>query len=179
MTSSLQGVRLRATEPRRDASDLHAVMGDEASCRYLSHPPLASVTETEAKLAEWVSLAPEHDWAIMLAGDSRTAGRVTIFRREDGNWEAGIIVCPWARGKGVAFKALTQGIDLLDHDKPPRRIIADIDPDNAPSIALFAKLGFVNEGVLRANWETHIGVRDSVIMSLIANDKRVWREGSE
>ena len=171
----LPRITLEPTDPARDAPYLHAIMGDEASCRYLSHPPLASVEETQAKLAEWSGLAPNNDWAIMIDGDSRTAGRVTIFEREDGNWEAGIIVCPWARGKGVAYAALMKAIDTVDAAGSPRRIIADIDPDNAASIALFTRLGFAREGIFRANWETHIGIRDSVIMSLIATDKRIWR----
>lgn len=57
----------------------------------------------------------------------------------------------------------------------PWRIFADVDPDNLASIRTFEQLGFRHEGVLRGNWETHIGVRDSVILGLLRSDPRPWR----
>ncbi|MBL4617039.1 MAG: GNAT family N-acetyltransferase [Robiginitomaculum sp.] len=56
-----------------------------------------------------------------------------------------------------------------------RRIFADVDPDNTGSKRVVEKLGFQFEGVARANWETHIGVRDSLIYGLIATDERQFR----
>ena len=53
-----------------------------------------------------------------------------------------------------------------------RRVFADIDPDNAPSIRLVERLGFTIEGRLRAEWETHIGVRDTLIYGLLRDE---WR----
>ena len=64
--------------------------------------------------------------------------------------------------------------DLLDQlfDNGARRVFADTDPENDASIALLQRLGFRREGVLRAEWETHIGVRDSVILGLLKDE---WR----
>ena len=166
---------LRATDPERDAPALHAVMGDDPSCRYLSHPPKTSVSETAAQLANWVAMAPQHDWAIIAEDSAEVVGRVTVYKRDDGNWEVGIIVCPGMQGRGIAAQAVRLAIDRVDQTDMPRRIVADIDPDNAPSLKLFASLGFQYEGRLRKVYETHIGVRDSVIMSLISTDPRVWR----
>lgn len=45
------------------------------------------------------------------------------------------------------------------------RIAADIDPDNNASISLFLRAGFQREGLLRGNWKTHLGIRDSVMMA--------------
>jgi RimJ/RimL family protein N-acetyltransferase len=50
------------------------------------------------------------------------------------------------------------------------RITADIDPDNSASISLFLRAGFQREGMLRGNWTTHIGVRDSVIMGKLRDE---------
>ena len=44
--------------------------------------------------------------------------------------------------------------------------------DNAPSIGLVERLGFALEGRLRAEWETHIGVRDTLIYGLLRDE---WR----
>ena len=168
-------ISLRATDPERDAPALHSVMGDGASCKYLSHPPKPSVSETAAQLANWVGMAPQHDWVIVAEGSAEALGRVTIYIRDDGNWEAGIFVCPNQQGCGIAAQAMRLAIDRVDQSDLPRRIMADIDPDNTPSLQLFASLGFQYEGRLRKVCETHIGVRDSVIMSLISTDPRVWR----
>ena len=53
-----------------------------------------------------------------------------------------------------------------------RRVFADTDPDNRGSIALLERLGFRLEGRLRGEWHTHIGVRDSLIYGLLAEE---WR----
>ena len=169
-------IKLRATDPKRDAPELHKVMGDEASCRYLSHPPFQTIADTRAQLEAWVELAPNHDRAIVSDQSDTPLGRVTIYEKEAGLWEIGIIICPAARGRHVAYDACRLAIDSVDKTDQPRRIMADIDPDNPASLRLFEKLGFHHEGILRANWETHIGVRDSVMMSLIASDPRPWRD---
>ncbi len=85
------------------------------------------------------------------------------------------MIVPAARGKNLAARALAQAIDYVFDVKGARRIFADIDPDNIASIRTFEKLGFRHEGVLRGNWETHIGVRDSVMLGLLRDDPRTWR----
>jgi RimJ/RimL family protein N-acetyltransferase len=82
------------------------------------------------------------------------------------------MIRPSARGQNLAARALAIVINDAFDRLGARRIFADIDPDNAASIRTFEKLGFQREGVLRAAWETHIGVRDSVIMGLTAFDPR-------
>ena len=59
-----------------------------------------------------------------------------------------------------------------------RRIMADVDPDNIPSVRVFEKLGFGYEGRLRGEWETHLGIRDSLIYGLLREDPRPWRNWS-
>jgi len=151
-------ISLRLTDPERDAVALHSVMGDADSCRYLSHPAKMTVSETAAKLAEWVGMAPHHDWVIVPEGGGKSWGRVTIYEKEDGVWEAGIIICPAQQKRGIAAHAMRLAIDRVDNDNAPRRIIADIDPDNTPSLKLFEGLGFQYEGRFRQAMETHIGV---------------------
>ncbi|MEO0412502.1 MAG: GNAT family protein [Pseudomonadota bacterium] len=47
--------------------------------------------------------------------------------------------------------------------------------DSALSIRLCERLGFRYEGTLRNQWHTHLGVRDTDMMSLIEEDPRPWR----
>lgn len=169
-------IRLRPIEPSRDAEALHAVLGNDAACRYLPQPAFATVAETETKLARWAEQAGETDWAILLGDDDTAVGRVTIFHKDDsGVWEAGIIIVPGMQGRGIAGAAMRKAIDHVDRHARPRRIEADIDPENIPSRRLFERLGFVLEGTLRKRWETHIGVRDTVLFALVDTDTRPWR----
>jgi RimJ/RimL family protein N-acetyltransferase len=73
-------------------------------------------------------------------------------------------------GQGLGREALAA---VVSHGFGPmglRRIAADTDPDNRGSIAVLRSLGFVQEGHLRGEWKTHIGVRDSLIFGLLAGE---------
>ena len=35
------------------------------------------------------------------------------------------------------------------------------------SLALFLRAGYQREGLLRGNWKTHLGIRDSVILAKV------------
>lgn len=168
-------ITLRAIDPENDAAALHAVFGDEAACRYLPDPALTTIEETRAKLEQWSGEASDTDWAVTLEANDEVVGRVTIYEKPGGVWEAGVMIVPKHHRKGFAALALQQAIDLIDERWKPRRIEADIDPDNAASLNLFRSLGFQQEGRLRARWSTHIGVRDTDLMALIDTDPRPWR----
>jgi RimJ/RimL family protein N-acetyltransferase len=77
-------------------------------------------------------------------------------------------------GRGIATEAVAALIDEL-FAEGQRRLFADTDPDNVASIALVERLGFKREALLRAEWETHIGVRDSLIFGILADEWRAQR----
>ena len=166
---------LRLLDIDRDGPALHAIFGDEESCMYMTGPATASVDETISLLKQWSVGTEKTTWAIVENEDSTALGRLTLIPRGRDVWEVGIMLAPAAKGRGLAFHALCEAIDHGFDDLGARRILADIDPDNLPSIRLFERLGFQHEGLLRANWETHIGVRDSIIMGLINADTRPWK----
>jgi len=168
---------LRKLDPDRDGPALHAIFGDEASCTYMTGPAVKTAEETVDLLKKWTQGTEETSWAIVEREDGEALGRVSMIPRTDAIWEAAIMLCPAAQGKGVAAAALSEALDLVFDQRGARRVYADIDPDNTPSIRLFERLGFQREGVLRATWKTHIGVRDTVLMSLISTDPKPWRRG--
>ncbi|MCG6119350.1 MAG: GNAT family N-acetyltransferase, partial [Blastomonas sp.] len=71
---------------------------------------------------------------------------------------------------GIAREAVGMVLDQLLIAEGQRRVFADTDPENRHSIALLTSMGFVQEGHLRAEWETHIGVRDSLIFGLLRDE---------
>lgn len=166
---------LRPLDPTRDGEALHAIFGDEESCRYMTEPAYWTVAETIEKLKKWTTGVEDTSWVVCENADGPALGRVSLFTQGRDVWEAACMIVPAARGRNLAARALAQSVDYVFDVKGARRIFADVDPDNAASIRTFEKLGFRHEGVLRANWETHIGVRDSVILSLLRDDPRPWR----
>ena len=63
--------------------------------------------------------------------------------------EVSITVAPEARGMGLGFKALQLACDHAFHQMGVREIRAEIRADNAASIQIFTRAGFVHEGESR------------------------------
>lgn len=169
------GFALRRLDVARDGAALHAIWGDEASCLYMTRPAFRTVAETIVGLVEWTRGIEDTSWAVTCDGSDDAVGRIAFVPHGRDVWEAACMIAPAARGRNLAARALALGIDDVFARKRARRVFADIDPDNEPSLRTFEKLGFRREGCLRANWKTHIGVRDSVILGLVDADPRPWR----
>jgi len=155
-----------------DAADLHGVFADPAAMEYWSHGPHADRAKTEAVVGRnAISSDTLACWAITVDGDA-ALGWINLRVKREGVAEVGFILARAWWGKGVGREALAavvaHGFDTMDL----RRIVADTDPDNAASVALLHSMGFTLEGHLRGEWETHIGVRDSLIFGLLADE---WR----
>jgi len=168
--------RLVPLDAERHADALHAIFGDEQSCRYLPRPPQRSVADTAALVRHWSDGFQDTSWAIEDIASGACLGRIQTYGKGDDVWEVACMVVPEARGRRLAERALQQAVDYTFENKGARRLFADIDPDNLPCVRTFERLGFTLEGRLRAAWKTHIGVRDSLIFSMIEGDPRPWRE---
>jgi RimJ/RimL family protein N-acetyltransferase len=152
-----------------DAGALFAAHGDPDMHRYWSSPAHASVEETEAYVADTLAAKGAHAWAITEDG-GEALGRIALFVQREGVGEIGIIVRRSAQGRGLASKALRLVTDFGFETLALHRIYGDIDPGNSASISLFLRAGYVREALLRGNWKTHLGVRDSVIMAKLRAD---------
>ncbi len=160
---------MRAPTPD-DAPALYEAYRDPGVMRFWSSPPHASVAETVDYVTphagdQW------RQWVIVERASARAIGTLAAGERRRGVMEIGYLLSAAATGQGYAAEAVSALIDLL-FAEGARRVFADTDPDNARSIALLTGLGFQREGLLRAEWETHIGVRDSVIWGLLRDE---WR----
>ncbi len=157
------GIVLRALE-ETDADALFVAHGDERTHYYWSSPAHKNVEETRANIVETLAIPNAHVWTITESGGA-AMGRIGLFILREGVGEIGVILRPDAAGRGFASKALNlvvaHGFDALGL----HRIVADIDPDNAASLNLFLRNGFEREGLLRANWKTHLGIRDTVLLA--------------
>ena len=157
-----------------DAETLHEAYSDVELMRYWSSAPHATVADTVAYLTPDPEGKPWRGWSIVLKGSDRAIGTLAATETRSRVYEIGFLLARRWWGRGYAREAVGRLIDLLFLDEGARRIWADADPDNVASNRLLASLGFRREGLLRAEWETHIGVRDSVIWGLLRDE---WRGG--
>jgi ribosomal-protein-alanine N-acetyltransferase len=165
----LETARLRLrTRTAADADALFPSFADAELMHYWSHGPHETVEQTRAKFAE--AFALWRAWALTLQGDDRAIGFVAVGEKRPGVSELGYMLARAHWGRGIAREAVGAVLDQLFRVERQRRVFADTDPDNAPSNALLETLGFQREGLLRAEWETHIGVRDTVLWGLLASD---------
>ena len=163
--------QLRTLDPERDGATLHAIFSDAGCCAYLPFPPTSSVDATIALLKRWPSESNQYSWAIVHDIEGPALGQISFYCARDPEvWETAIMMRPDASGRGIARAAMERALTFIFEQIKARRVFADIDPDNTPSLRLFEQLGFQHEGILRAYWRTHIGVRDSVIMGLLADE---------
>lgn len=155
-----------------DAEALHEAYADAELMRWWSSGPHADLAETRAYLTPRVDHPQWQGWAVCIGDDPRAIGTLSAGMRRPGVWEIGYLLVRHHWGCGYAREAVARLVDLLFDEEGAHRIFADTDPDNAASIALLERLGFRREGVLREEWETHIGVRDSLILGLLARERR-------
>ncbi len=157
------GIVLRPLEIA-DATALFSAHGDPVTHTYWSSPAHSSEEETARYIEQTLALPGAQAWAITESG-GEALGRIALFVQREGVGEIGIILRREATGRGLASKALKLVEQHAFGAMALHRLAADIDPDNNSSISLFLRAGFQREGVLRGNWKTHLGIRDSIIMA--------------
>jgi RimJ/RimL family protein N-acetyltransferase len=157
------GLVLRPLE-MSDAEALFAAHSDPQSHQYWSSAAHKSVAQTAAYIEDTIAVG--HTWAITESGGV-ALGRIALFQLREGVADIGIIMRPDATGRGFASKALALVCEYGFNTLELHRIGADVDPDNSASLSLFLRAGFQREGLLRGNWKTHLGVRDSVILGKV------------
>lgn len=172
-TPSLTTDRLRLRGLTIDDADaLFPVLSDAELMTWWSSAPHKNVAETRAYFAPRLDRAGWRCWAITLRDDDTAIGWVAAGeKRQGGVTEIGYLLSRDHWGRGIAAEAVSAVIDRL-FAEGQRRVFADTDPENTASLALLERLGFKREGYLRGEWETHIGVRDSVILGLLKDE---WR----
>lgn len=168
-TPVLESARLRL-RPRtpEDADALFPSLADAELMHWWSSAPHESAAQTRAYFAQrgegWRA------WAITTRADDRAIGFVAVGEKRQGDVsEIGYLLARAHWGTGIAAEAVARVIDQL-FAEGQRRVFADTDPDNAPSRGLLERLGFRLEGMLRQEWETHIGVRDTALYGLLRDE---------
>ncbi len=143
-----------------DAEALFAIHGDPATMRWFGHDPLPDLDAARRLVQVFASwrdqLNPGHRWALERRDAPGLIGTCGLFawNRQWRRCTVGYELAAGQQGRGYMHEALCAVLDWGYAEMEVHRIEAQIHPDNAPSLRLARRLGFVEEGRLReiARW---------------------------
>lgn len=159
----------------RDLDDLYAVYSDPEVVRYWSHVAWPHRDEASIYLEAIDSGFQAGDlfqWGVALRGDDRVIGTVTLYAIDhaQGRAEVGFALAREHWGHRYGREALTVLFEHAFNALALRRVEADVDPRNLPSLRTLETLGFRREGYLRQRWQVAGEVQDSLLLGLLASD---------
>ncbi len=160
-----------------DVDALYRIFFHPEVMRYWSTPPLADRNAAAEMLQDIHDSFQQQrmlKWGIALQADDGVIGTVTLFNFnfDNGRAEVGYSLDRAHWGNGYVNEALKALIEYAFETLDLRRIEADVDPRNQPSIRTLERLGFQREGFLRERWYVNGEIQDSVFYGLL---RREWR----
>lgn len=143
---------LRAHRPE-DLGETATLWGDAAVVRHIGGQPSRTDEENWGRLLRYCglwALAGMGYWAVEETATGRYVGEAGLadFKREitpsfAGAPEAGWVIAPWAQGRGYATETVRAMLAWADETFAPPRVCALIEPENAASVRVAEKCGFV------------------------------------
>jgi [ribosomal protein S5]-alanine N-acetyltransferase len=173
-TIEAQRLRLRGIE-ELDLEHLYAIFSDPQVMRYWSTPPLQNLDEALELLREIQTSNRQGKilkWGVALKQDNSLIGTVTLFNmdRSNGRAEIGYAQAAAYWGHGYTHEALQALLKYCFEELELRRLEADVDPRNTPSIKTLERLGFQKEGFLRERWHVNGEIQDALFYGLLRRD---------
>ena len=145
-----------------DLDAVHAFLSDPVAMRYWSSLPHTDLAETRAWLDDMIAAPPENSCDFIVERDGVAVGKAGCWRAP----EVGYILHRDHWGQGLAREAMAAAIPAIFARLGLPELTADVDPRNTASLALLARLGFVETG--RAARTLKVGDEwcDSVYLAL-------------
>lgn len=162
-----------------DVDALYEIFSDPRVMRYWSSGPLAN-REAAAAMQREIADGNLKDtmwkWGLALRDTNKLIGAVTLFHLNlsNGRAELGYAMGSAHWGKGYMNEALTALIVHAFDVVGLRRLEADVDPRNTPSVRTLERLGFQREGFLRERWHVGGELQDALFYGLL---RREWQPG--
>ncbi len=127
-------------------------MRDAEVYRFIPLEPPASIAELEATFERRIAGGAArdevwHNWTPIVRGAGDAIGNVQLTILADRTVLLGYVFLRPSWGKGYGRESCAAVIDWIGRTHAVRRILAEIDPRNARSIALVESLGFTFEEV--------------------------------
>ena len=156
---------LRSARPD-DLDAIHAVLSDPRATLWWSEPPHETLDESRRWLDAMITNGPDHpDFVIEL--DGRVIGKAGFWNLPD----VGYILHPDCWGQGLAAEAVGAAIDHVFETRDLDMLTADVDPENAASIRLLERLGFMPAGSAERTWNVGGVWKDSLFYALTRADR--------
>jgi len=167
-------LRLRPSNPS-DAESIFTMLSDPQSMKYWSDQPikdLAAAVKVLNKDLESDAQGNSMCWAITFNGQDKMIGKCILFQfsQPHRRAEIGYILNREYWRQGLMHQALEAVIDFAFNTLKLHRIEADVDTENAGSLRLLEKLGFIREGLLKERWFVYDEWQDSVVLGLLKQD---------
>ncbi len=159
-----------------DAEALFAIHGNAEAMRWFGNDPMPTIEaahETIAAFDGWRRTPnPGHRWCVQLKSAPDLIGTCGLFKWNR-NWrtcDIGYELSVTHQGNGYMAEAVSRIIDWGFEAMQLNRIEAGIHPDNAASLTLAKRLGFVEEGRLREAGYWNGQFQDLLQFSLLRSD---------
>jgi diamine N-acetyltransferase len=162
-------IRLRPLE-REDLRSVHLRNNNAAIMRYWFEEPYETFDELTALYDAHVHDQTERRFIVEHQNDR--AGLVElveidlIHRRA----EFQIIIAPEQQGRGIAGQATRLALDYGFKTLNLHKIFLHVDQENEKAIHIYARIGFVQEGVLIDEFFANGQYRNAIRMYLLQND---------
>lgn len=151
-----------------DVDALFEVFSNPDAMKYWSTLPHASKDDTRKMVEMTMGADPAKHLELAITLKGQVIGKVGLWSIP----EIGYLLHPdhWGKGFGseAAQAVIAHGFETLGLDK----ITADVDPDNAGSLRMLAKLGFVETGRAQATIKIGDVWYDSIYLAL---DRSKWK----
>lgn len=176
----LHGRRVQLTAVEQTDLDALLPFFQDISSLYYYIPTTArplNSSQLEKMLLDWNDGIENFCFAVRTADE--TIGLINIDGLDwpNSHAEVGIaLASPAARGKGYALEALMLLVDFAFKELGLNRLWARIIADNEASQRLFAKAGFVHEGIMRRHVLRGGCFRDMHIYGIISNNQSCQKQ---
>lgn len=159
-----------------DAPAIYAYRSDHEANKYQGWFP-----ESEKEVRDYILSMPAHlnapdtcyQIALLRRSDSTLIGDMGIVFTSHANKQAdlGCTLDKRYHGKGYAAEAMRAMLNYLFIDLDKHRIVASIDPRNAPSVRLVERLGFTKEAYFRESYYNRGEWTDDLLYAML---QREW-----
>jgi len=158
-----------------DLPDLMAVNGDPEVTRFLPYATWQSPQDGEAWLARMEALGATgtgQQLVVVLRSNPKVVGTMLLFKHDEGSrrLELGYALGRAHWRQGIMREAIEAACSHAFGTLGVRRIEAEVNPDNAASCALLARVGFVLEGRLRKRWVARGEAYDTNVYGCLADE---------
>jgi ribosomal-protein-alanine N-acetyltransferase len=159
----------------KDESSLYSIYSDPEVMRYWGSTPMKSPTDAASFLAEVRSDLRDRSciqWGIARRDNDQVIGTVAFFHVDDfaGKAELGFALGRPYWGNGYMREALEAVLNYAFCEMKLRRMEADVDQRNLPSVRLLERLGFQMEGCLRERWLVAGETQDALFYGLLSKE---------